>query len=179
MTDSQLASDVQTLNSLSLAKNDVSQQQALIDEVLTNQAPVLNLNPGFIDFSTESSLRVANQDELTTLGAFHSTATVQESALFDAQLGPGAPKLASETPSPSGIFSLASKNPSAALSTIAWQRSSPHPPPSPVMAFCASIKTCWIPGGINWASATCPSGALGNAPGLKTNPAETNVFAAR
>jgi signal transduction histidine kinase len=114
VTDSQLASDVQTLNSLSLAKNDVSQQQTLLDEVLTNQAPVFNLNPGFIDFNTESSLRVANQDELTTLGAFHSTATVQENALFDAQLGPGAPKLASETMTDdleSGIFNDASGNP--------------------------------------------------------------------
>jgi signal transduction histidine kinase len=114
VTDGQLASDVQTLNSLSLAKNDVSQQQALLDEVLTNQAAVFNLNPGFIDFNTESSLRVANQDELTTLAAFHSTATVPENALFDAQLGPGAPKLASETMTDdleSGIFADASGNP--------------------------------------------------------------------
>ena len=114
VTDSQLASDVQTLNSLSLAKNDVAQEQALLDEVLTTQAPVFNLNPGFVDFNTESRLRVANEDELTTLAAFQSTASPQESALFDARLGPQAPKLASETMTDnleSGIFDDASGNP--------------------------------------------------------------------
>src|SRR5690242_20274799 len=113
VTDSQLATDVQTLNSLSLAKDDVAQQQALLDEVLTSKAGVFNLNPGFVDFNTESNLRVANEDELTTLAAFQSTASPQESALFDARLGPQAPKLASETMTDNlerGIFADASGN---------------------------------------------------------------------
>jgi signal transduction histidine kinase len=113
VTDSQLATDVQTLNSLSLAKDDVAQQQALLDEVLTSKAAVFNLNPGFVDFNTESNLRVANEDELTTLAAFQSTASPQESALFDARLGPQAPKLASETMTDNlerGIFADASGN---------------------------------------------------------------------
>jgi signal transduction histidine kinase len=114
ITDSQLTSDVQTLNSLSLAKDDVAQEQALLDEVLTNQANVFNLNPGFIDFSTESNLKVANQEELTNLAGFQSTASVPESALFDALLGPQAKKLASETMTDNletGIFDDASGNP--------------------------------------------------------------------
>jgi signal transduction histidine kinase len=113
VTDSQLTGDVQTLNSLSLAKDDVAQEQAILDEVLTNQANAFNLNAGFIDFNTESNLRVANQEELTNLGAFQSTASQQESALFDALLGPQAKKLASETMTDaleSGIFNDASGN---------------------------------------------------------------------
>ena len=112
-TDPSLTTDVQALNSLSLAKDDVAQEQALLDEVLTNKAGVFNLNPGFIDFNTESDMRVANQEELTNLAGFQSTASPAESALFDARLGPQAPKLASETMTDnleSGIFSDASGN---------------------------------------------------------------------
>jgi len=77
VTDSSLTSDVQSLNSLSLAKDDVAQEQALFDEALTwdKSQPVtgtsdFGLNSGFLDFNTESSLRVANQEELTNLAAF-------------------------------------------------------------------------------------------------------------
>jgi signal transduction histidine kinase len=120
VTDGQLTSDVQTLNSLSLAKDDVAQEQALLDEVLTMsvaQAPGqtdFGLTAGFLDFNTESSLRVANQEELTNLGAFQSTASPSESALFDSLLGPQATKLSSETMTDnleSGIFDDASGNP--------------------------------------------------------------------
>jgi signal transduction histidine kinase len=113
VTDGQLTSDVQTLNSLSLAKDDMAQEQALLDEVMTNQAPVFNLNPGNVDFNTETSLQVAHQDELTKVAAFQSTATQSESALFAALLGPQATKLASETATDnleSGIFEDASGN---------------------------------------------------------------------
>jgi signal transduction histidine kinase len=120
VTDGQLTRDVQTLNSLSLAKDDVAQEQALFDEVLTTSVsqPIntadFSLTAGFLDFNTESSLRVANQEELTNLAAFQSTATQQEGALFDALLGPQAAKLASETMTDnleSGIFADASGNP--------------------------------------------------------------------
>ena len=114
VTDSQLTSDVQTLNSLSVAKDDVAQEQALLDEVLTNQADVFNLNAGFIDFNTETSLRVAFENELTEVSAFQGTAAQSESALFDALLGPQSTKLASETMTDnleSGIFDDASGNP--------------------------------------------------------------------
>ena len=114
VTDSSLTSDVQALNSLSLAKDDIAQEQALLDEVLTNQATDFGLTGGVLDFNTETNLRVASQNELTNLGAFHASATPQESALFDSLLGPGAPKLASETMTDnleSGIFDDASGNP--------------------------------------------------------------------
>jgi len=113
-TDPSLTSDVQALNSLSLAKDDIAQEQALLDEVLTNQATDFGLTGGFLDFNTETNLRVASQNELTNLGGFHTNATQQESALFDSLLGPGAPKLASETMTDnleSGIFDDASGNP--------------------------------------------------------------------
>lgn len=120
VTDTQLTSDVQTLNSLSLAKDDVAQEQAFLDEVLTMSEVQaagqsnFGLNAGFLDFNTESNLRVANQQELNNLGAFQSTATRPESALFDALLGPGATKLASETMTDNletGIFDDASGTP--------------------------------------------------------------------
>jgi signal transduction histidine kinase len=119
VTDGQLTSDVQTLNSLSLAKDDMAQEQALLDEVLTMSEvqPLgqsnFGLNAGFLDFNTESNLRVANQQELNNLGAFQSTASQSESALFAALLGPQATKLASETMTDnleSGIFADASGN---------------------------------------------------------------------
>jgi signal transduction histidine kinase len=114
VTDGQLTSDVQTLNSLSLAKDEVAQEQALIDEVLTIQASDFGLNAGFVDFNTETSLQVAHQDELTDVSAFQGTASQSESALFDALLGPQAAKLASETMTDNlegGIFDDASGNP--------------------------------------------------------------------
>jgi signal transduction histidine kinase len=119
VTDASLTSDVQALNSLGLAKDEVTQEQALFDEVLTmSQAETIGqtdfgLTAGFFDFNTESGLRVANQEELTNLAAFQSTATQQESALFDSLLGPQAVKLASETMTDdleSGIFADASGN---------------------------------------------------------------------
>jgi signal transduction histidine kinase len=113
VTDGQLTSDVQTLHSLSLAKDDVAQERALLDEVLTIQTDAYNLNAGFLDFNTETSLRVASQDELTNVAAFHATATPAESSLFDSLLGPQATKLASETMTDnleSGIFADASGN---------------------------------------------------------------------
>ena len=128
VTDSSLTSDVQSLNSLSLAKDDVAQEQALFDEALTwDQAqPVtgtsdFGLNSGFLDFNTESSLRVANQEELTNLAAFQGTATESESALFDALLGPQATKLASETMTDNletGLFNDASGNPPTAANGV-------------------------------------------------------------
>jgi signal transduction histidine kinase len=123
VTDSSLTSDVQSLNSLSLAKDDVAQEQALFDEALTwdreqvTGTSDFGLNAGFLDFNTESSLRVANQEELTNLAAFQGAATQSESALFDALLGPQATKLASETMTDNletGLFDDASGNPPTA-----------------------------------------------------------------
>jgi signal transduction histidine kinase len=121
VTDASLTSDVQTLNSLSLAKDAVAQEQALLDEVLTIQTSAYGLNAGFIDFNTETSLRVASVGELTDISAFQSTATQVESALFDSLLGPQAAKLASETMTDnleSGIFSDASGNPPTAANGV-------------------------------------------------------------
>jgi signal transduction histidine kinase len=121
VTDGSLTSDVQTLNALALAKDEVSQERALLDEVLTTKTDAYNLNAGFLDFSTETSLRVAYEDELTDMSAFQSTATQPESALFDARLGPQAPLEASETFTDNletGIFDDASGNPPTAANGV-------------------------------------------------------------
>jgi signal transduction histidine kinase len=121
VTDGSLTSDVQTLNSLSRAKDDVAQEQALLDEVLTITTDAYNLHAGFLDLNTETSLRVAYEDELTEVAAFQSTATQAESALFDSLLGPQAAKLASETMTDnleSGIFADASGNPPTAANGV-------------------------------------------------------------
>jgi signal transduction histidine kinase len=121
VTDGQLTSDVQTLNVLALAKDEVSQEQALLDEVLTNKSGAYNLTAGILDFNTETSLRVASEDELTDVAAFHSSATTAESALFDTQLGPQPKKEASETMTDNletGIFDDASGNPPTAANGV-------------------------------------------------------------
>jgi signal transduction histidine kinase len=121
VTDASLTSNVQTLNSLALAKDEVSQEEALLDEVLTNEAVAYNLTPGVLDFNTETSLRVAYEDELTDVAAFQGTATQAESALFDAELGPQAQREASETMTDNleaGIFADASGNPPTAANGI-------------------------------------------------------------
>lgn len=127
VTDGSLTSDVQTLSSLSRAKDDVAQEQALLDEVLTIKTPAYNLNAGFLDLDTETILRVAYEDELTEVAAFQSTATQAESALFDSLLGPQAAKLASETMTDnleSGIFADASGNPPLAANGVTRSSSS-------------------------------------------------------
>jgi signal transduction histidine kinase len=121
VTDGPLNSDVQTLNALALAKDEVSQEQALLDEVLTVKTDAYNLTVGVLDFNTETSLRVAYEDELTDVSAFQSTATQAESALFDAGLGPQAKREASETMTDNleaGIFDDASGNPPTAANGV-------------------------------------------------------------
>ncbi len=97
VTDGALTSDVQTLNALALAKDAVSQEQALLDEVLVNKFGAYNLTAGVLDFNTEASLRGAYEDELTDVSAFQSSATPAESAVFDDGLGPQSQREASET----------------------------------------------------------------------------------
>src|SRR5580704_664464 len=84
-------------------------------------------------------------------------------------------RLGSVTRSPSGTYSLALANRSAAPFSTVWQLSSRLPPESRAMAFLASIKRCWICGGTSWGWETLRCGALGNAPGLKPKAGEPRL----
>ncbi len=72
-SDATLVSDVQTLNSLSLAKDQAAQQRALLFNALTQQI--------FAD-GVQQALTTAESEELTDLTAFDTTATPAEQSTF-------------------------------------------------------------------------------------------------
>src|SRR5487761_287518 len=116
VTDQSLNSDVQTLSALAQAKDLTSQEQAVVDPALANNANSgvtdANNNPtlGHLDFAGETSLQLAYDEELTQEAAFHKTASPAENAEFDNLLGPEAAKLDGETESDTidqAIFAVA------------------------------------------------------------------------
>jgi signal transduction histidine kinase len=72
-SDSVLANDVQSLNSLSLAKDQAAQQRALLFNALNQQI--------FAD-GVQQALTTAQSEELTDLTAFGTTATPQEQVAY-------------------------------------------------------------------------------------------------
>jgi signal transduction histidine kinase len=72
-SDASLANDVQTLNSLSLAKDQAAQQRALLFNALQQQL--------FAD-GVQQALTTAQSEELTELTAFNTTATPGEQSSF-------------------------------------------------------------------------------------------------
>ena len=72
-SDATLVNDVQTLNSLSLAKDQAAQQRALLFNALTQQI--------FAD-GVQQALTTAESEELTDLTAFKTTATPAEQSTF-------------------------------------------------------------------------------------------------
>jgi signal transduction histidine kinase len=116
VTDQSLNSDVQTLGALAQAKDLTSQEQAVVDPALANNANSgvtdANNNPtlGHLDFAGETSLQLAYNEELTQEAAFHQVASPAENAEFDNLLGPEAAKLDGETESDTidqAIFAVA------------------------------------------------------------------------
>ena len=101
ITDQALTSDVQTLNSLAQAKDLTSQQVALLDQSMSNLPSVTAHfgTPGFLDFTTETTLQVDYVEEFNDEAAFQSSATPAENAMYDSLLGPQAAKLSGETQS--------------------------------------------------------------------------------
>jgi signal transduction histidine kinase len=73
-SDSVLVNDVQTLNSLSLAKDQAAQQRALLFNAFTQQI--------FAD-GVQQALTTAQSEELTDLTAFDTTATPAEQATYN------------------------------------------------------------------------------------------------
>jgi signal transduction histidine kinase len=100
-TDQSLTSDVQALNAFSEARDLTSQQLALLDQSMANplgqKFPVGD--PGFLDFTTETSLQVDYVEEFNDEAAFQSSASQAENAMYDDLLGPQAAKLDGETQS--------------------------------------------------------------------------------
>jgi signal transduction histidine kinase len=72
-SDASLASDVQALNSLSLAKDQAAQQRALLFNALSQQI--------FAD-GVQQALTTAQSQQLTDLTAFGTTATAQEQTTY-------------------------------------------------------------------------------------------------
>ncbi len=77
-SDATLVNDVQTLNSLSLAKDQAAQQRALLFNALTQQI--------FAD-GVQQALTTAESEELTDLTAFQTTATPAEQSTFTNTVG--------------------------------------------------------------------------------------------
>jgi len=73
-SDSVLVNDVQTLNSLSLAKDQAAQQRALLFNAFNQQ--------NFAD-GVQQALTTAESEELTDLTAFKTTATASEQSTFN------------------------------------------------------------------------------------------------
>jgi signal transduction histidine kinase len=108
ITDQSLNNDVQTLNALSEAKDLVSQQQALLDQSMSNQDSASGA--GFLDFGTETTLQVDYSEEFNDEATFQASATQAENAMYDDLLGPQATKLDGETQSDNieqAIFTVA------------------------------------------------------------------------
>ncbi len=73
-SDAQLVSDVQTLNSLSLAKDQAAQQRALLFNAFRQ---------GIFADGVQQALTTAQSEELTDLTAFDTTATPAEQATYN------------------------------------------------------------------------------------------------
>ena len=86
VSDSALANDVRTLNSLSLAKEQASQQRALLYSLLFDSFFVSG-NLTTTDSSEFSALNVAYSQELVDEAAFQATATPTEKTAFTNALG--------------------------------------------------------------------------------------------
>jgi signal transduction histidine kinase len=83
VSDASLASDVRAFNALALAKEEVSQQRALLNFGFTN----LPANGGDLDANTTAALPVALDQELTDEASFQQVATPAEQTFFDDSLG--------------------------------------------------------------------------------------------
>jgi signal transduction histidine kinase len=90
VSDASLANDVRTLNFLSLAKEQASQQRALLFS-LFNDPYFLSGDPSPSDSGLLSALSIANTEERIDEASFRTTATPAEQALLTAALtSPGA-----------------------------------------------------------------------------------------
>jgi signal transduction histidine kinase len=81
-SDASLASDIRALNALSLAKEQVSQQRALLNYSFGTATGPLD-NAAAVDPTTELELQIANQEEIADEATFQQTATSAELTFYD------------------------------------------------------------------------------------------------
>jgi hypothetical protein len=95
ITDPSLTTDVQTLTALAQAEDLTSQQQAKLDQSLSNDNPA-SAGYGFLDIASVTSLQVTYAEEFTQEALFQSKARPDEAGRYDTLLGPQAARLSSE-----------------------------------------------------------------------------------
>ena len=85
VSDAGLSSDVRAFNALALAKEQLSQQRALLNYSFSNPG---DLSPGnvFVDPNTELALQIASQEEFSNESAFQQAATPAERAFLASTL---------------------------------------------------------------------------------------------
>jgi signal transduction histidine kinase len=85
VSDASLTSDVRAFNALALAKEQLSQQRALLNYSFSNPADTSPANV-FVDQNTELALQIASQEEFSDESAFQQAATPAERAFLASTL---------------------------------------------------------------------------------------------
>jgi signal transduction histidine kinase len=112
VSDASLTSDVRAFNALALAKEQVSQQRALLNYLFSTAASPTDGTVLVTNNSTLQALQVANNTEFTEESAFQAAATPAELTFFNSALSSGAATdVAFAQELELSIFSLASGTP--------------------------------------------------------------------
>ena len=89
VSDASLTSDVRAFNALALAKEQLSQQRALLNYSFSNPGDVSAANVS-VDPNTELALQIASQEEFSDESAFQQAATPAERAFLASTLSSSA-----------------------------------------------------------------------------------------
>jgi signal transduction histidine kinase len=89
VSDASLTSDVRAFNALALAKEQLSQQRALLNYSFSNPGDTSPANV-FVDQNTELALQIASQEEFSDESAFQQAATPAERAFLASTLSSSA-----------------------------------------------------------------------------------------
>jgi signal transduction histidine kinase len=112
VSDASLTSDVRAFNALALAKEQVSQQRALLNYLFSTAASPTDGTVLVTNDNTLQALQVANNTEFTEESAFQAAATPAELTFFNSALSSGAATdVAFAQELELSIFSLASGTP--------------------------------------------------------------------
>ena len=90
VSDAGLSSDVRAFNALALAKEQLSQQRALLNYSFSNPGGVTTPANVFVDPNTELALQIASQEEFSNESAFQQAATPAERAFLASTLSSSA-----------------------------------------------------------------------------------------
>ena len=83
VSDASLTSDVRAFNALALAKEQASQQRALLNYSFSNPNAVTSPAAELVDANTVSALQIASHEELIDGSAFQQAATPAEKVVLD------------------------------------------------------------------------------------------------